>query len=163
MGTNYYRIPSESELESRRLRLLSRIEKLDMQGANVSRGFRNIEGEDEWELLSPWDEFEMGTRVHLGKRSGGWRFTWNFHKGRYYGTRQELFAFIQSGRVVDEYGEELNPEEFIQMALNWCPDGEIFCLGWVRRKHPADVILYRTEQYDREEDGLVISASTDFS
>jgi len=163
MGTNYYRIPSEGELDSRRIRLLSRIGQLDISGTNVARGFRDIEGGDEWELLSPWDEFEMGMRVHLGKRSGGWRFTWNFHKGRYYGNRQELFAFIRSGRVVDEYGEELSPDEFIEMALNWYPDGEIFCLDWVRRKQPANVILYRHEQYDREEDGLVISASTDFS
>jgi len=31
----------------------------------------------------------------------------------------ELFKFIRSGRVVDEYGEIMDVEEFIQMALDW--------------------------------------------
>ena len=163
MGTNYYRIPTEAEIEGRRQLLLSRIADLDLSAANVAHGFRDIQGEDDFDQLSPWDEFDSGTRIHLGKRSGCWRFTWNFHKGRYYSNRESLFTFIRAGRVVDEYGTQLDPEEFIQMALNWCPDGEIFNLNYVFRKEPGRSILFRDDQYDREEDGLVICASHEFS
>ena len=163
MGTNYYRIPTEAEIEGRRQLLLSRIADLDLSAANVAHDFRDIQGEDDFDQLSPWDEFDSGTCIHLGKRSGGWRFTWNFHKGRYYSNRESLFTFIRAGRVVDEYGTQLDPEEFIQMALNWCPDGEIFNLNYVFRKEPGRSILYRDDQYDREEDGLVICASDEFS
>ena len=163
MGTNYYRIPTEAEIEGRRQLLLSRIADLDLSAANVAHDFRDIQGEDDFDQLSPWDEFDSGTRIHLGKRSGGWRFTWNFHKGRYYSNRESLFTFIRAGRVVDEYGTQLDPEEFIQMALNWCPDGEIFNLNYVFRKEPGRSILFRDDQYDREEDGLVICASHEFS
>jgi hypothetical protein len=51
MGTNYYRIPTASEVE---------------------RGFRYIETDSDLpylDIANPWDEFIEGTSIHLGKRS----------------------------------------------------------------------------------------------
>jgi hypothetical protein len=164
MGTNFYRIPSETEMASRLERLQSRVSGLDMSPAEIGQGFATIDDEScDWSTLTPWDEFVEGTRVHLGKRSGGWRFTWNFHNGRYYSNRQELFDFIRSGRVVDEYGTPRDPSEFIEMALGWCPDGDVFDADYVRRTYPGRSILYTADHYSREEEGLVISGSTEFS
>jgi hypothetical protein len=79
----------------------------------------------------------------------GWKFCWNFHDNRYYKDKESLLEFICSGRVVDEYGEECDVEEFITMALEWGqPDGL-----------PADVESY----YDKEIDGLWVSSSIAFS
>jgi len=98
----------------------------------------------ELEHDSPWSEFLHGTRVHLGKRSGGWKFCWNFHESEYYSNKDELLAFVRSGRVVDEYDKEWQPEDFIQMALDWGqPDGRIL--------------------YEKCIDGLNVSTSTEFS
>src|SRR6056300_1278831 len=121
MGTNYYRIPSDKEMEDRKERLQVRLIGLKLTPDLIESGFRYIENSElAWDGLSPWDEFTEDTVVHLGKRSSGWKFCWNFHDGEYYSTKQELLDFIRSGRVVDEYGVAEPVDEFIQMALTWC-------------------------------------------
>jgi hypothetical protein len=73
----------------------------------------------------------------------GWKFCWNFHKEKYYKDKESLLNFIRSGRVMDEYGEEMNVEEFITMALEW--------------GQPNGLVA------DKEVDGLRVSSSTEFS
>lgn len=164
MGTNYYRIPSKKELEHRKGMLMEQIKDMRMDPADVERGFRFIEdpnAEYDWDnLRSPWDIFTESTCVHLGKRSGGWTFVWNFHDDVFYHDKQSLLEFIRNGRIVNEYGEVLDPEEFIQMALEWGqPDG--FTLEKYYKANPS----HRTgfEKPERFVDGLRISDSTDFS
>jgi hypothetical protein len=120
MGTNYYRIPTEQEMEERRARLAKRIQELEMTPSNIERRFSTIPTHDSdyvWEHESPWDEFTNETAIHLGKRSSGWKFCWNFNGERYYTNKETLLKFIKSGRVVDEYGTELEADEFIQIAM----------------------------------------------
>jgi hypothetical protein len=163
MGTNFYRIPSAKDMEDRRNRLQSTIRKMEMTPANIERAFGIIEDpDDQYTKLSPWDQFLEGSSVHLGKRSGGWKFCWNFHNGRYYNTKDELFKFIEEGRVVDEYGSEISSEEFIEMALNWCPD------GWDNQTYYKENPMQRTSWFDPDRyndiyiDELRVSSSTDF-
>jgi hypothetical protein len=162
MGTNYYRIPKVSEIEQRKVKLQSRIQTMPITPSFIERDFRFIDDpNDEWCKLSPWDEFIEGTNIHLGKRSGGWKFCWNFHNNQYYTDKESLLEFIRSGRVVNEYGDELDVEEFITMALEWgrpnglTADAEYFNTT----EHHA--WMSNTEAYhDREIDGLRVSAST---
>ena len=165
MGTNYYRIPKVDEINTRYQKLHLRLQEMDMWNPSlIEDGYRFIENpEDEWSRLSPWDEFTEGTSVHLGKRSMGWKFCWNFHNGKYYSNKEELLDFIRKGRVVDEYGSPMNVEEFIEMSLSWGqPDGlvadkEYFDkferLSWFNSE----------DHYDKEIDGLRVSSSTEFS
>jgi hypothetical protein len=129
----------------------------------VERDFRNLSINGDYNHISPWEDFIDGNSIHLGKRSGGWKFCWNFHKNTYYTNKEELFAFIRSGRVVDEYGKEWNPEEFIEMAMNWDPAGwdtQTYYEENPRdRIHWVDYSLY----YDSYIDGLRVSSSTEFS
>src|SRR6056300_669224 len=113
MGTNYYRIPTQSEMETRKAKLIKDIVDLDISPSNIETEFRQYNYEDSWDSESVWDRFIEGTSIHLGKRSGGWKFCWNFHKNKYYKDKESLLNFIRTGRVVDEYGEEMNVEEFI--------------------------------------------------
>ena len=159
MGTNYYRIPSVQEMEQRKAKLIENVTNLVVSPYMIERKFTNFEvGFDRY---SPWDIFTMGTSIHLGKRSGGWKFLWNFHKNEYYSNKEELFQFIKSGRVVDEYGDEMEVEEFIKMALEWGQpdgyDGEKY-----RREHPRQY-YYDFEDKERYIDGLRVSPHTDFS
>jgi hypothetical protein len=120
MGTNYYRIPKAEEVEARKAKLLARIQDLNLSPSNIKSDFITIENpKSSWDYHSPWSEFTEDLNIHLGKRSCGWKFCWNFHKDKYYSNKEELLAFIRSGRVVDEYSEEWDPEEFIKMALDW--------------------------------------------
>lgn len=53
-------------------------------------------------------------RLHLGKSSAGWKFT--FRKQDEYSNFQQFKEFIQSDRVriEDEYGREISAEELVE-------------------------------------------------
>jgi hypothetical protein len=165
MGTNYYRIPTEEEIESRKQRLQSRIRTMHVDVNSIERGFRYIDNsKDEWSSLSPWDEFIEGTSIHLGKRSGGWKFCWNFHNNQYYKDKESLLNFIRSGRVVNEYGDEMDREEFITMALEWGqPDGLVADEKYFNSTEHHRWMSNPSDYYDNEVDGLRVSSSTEFS
>lgn len=165
MGTNYYRIPKVDEINTRYQKLTRRLQEMDMWNPSlIEDGYRFIENpEDEWSRLSPWDEFTNGTSVHLGKRSMGWKFCWNFHNGKYYSNKEELLDFIRKGRVVDEYGSPMKVEEFIEMALSWGqPDGMVADKEYFD-KHERLSWFNSEDHYDKEIDGLRVSSSTEFS
>jgi hypothetical protein len=166
MGTNYYRVPKSHEVVERMQKLNMRVGEMDIWSASDAKNqFRTIPV-TEYQYMTPWDEFVEGLSVHLGKRSSGWKFCWNFHNNEHYSNKKELLKFIRTGRVVDEYGMEIEPEEFIKMALEWGqPDGEIFNEEYERKlkkKYPGSFI-HGPESYDLEIDGLRVSRSTDFS
>lgn len=162
MGTNYYRIPTAAEMEKRKQLLQTQVRGLDVSPAAISQGFTydNPKGFDRY---SPWDIFTEDVEVHLGKRSGGWKFCWNFHNDKYYNDKESLEMFVKSGRVINEYGEEISPDEFLKMAYEWCTD------GWDNQKYyeerPQDRIAWidYSKHMDRYVDGLRISSSTEFS
>ncbi len=164
MGTNYYRIPSEDEVKLRHKKLLDDIRDLDLSPKSIERGFES--DSNDFALISnDWSEFLKGIKVHLGKRSGGWQFLWDFNDNEYYSNREELFSFIRSGRVIDEYSDELNVEDFIEMALNWEPNGKYICEDYYRKEFDEKGIsrpFYSTTPYDKEIDGLRVSSYTGF-
>ena len=162
MGTNYYRIPTQLEVEERKAKLIKDIADLDISPLNIESGFRQYKSEDSWDMESVWDRFTQVTSIHLGKRSGGWKFCWNFHDNKYYKDRDSLLDFIRSGRVIDEYGEVWNVEEFINMAFEWGqPDGLIMDEKWTRENSSW---LPNPQDYaDKIIDGLRVSISTEFS
>jgi hypothetical protein len=165
MSTNYYRTPTHEEMLGRQQTLIQQVTTMDMSMENLERGMKYISPTKDWEWFSPWDMFLEDTSIHLGKRSMGWKFCWNFHKDKYYSDKETLLEFIRSGRVVDEYGEEQDVEEFITMALNWGePDGlvvnEIYRIQ--QRSKGAGSFFDKPEYDDRIVDGLRVSSSDDF-
>lgn len=165
MGTNYYRIPTVDEVEQKRKILLVQIETMQMEPSDVENGFRFISPNKDWEWFSPWDIFTKDLSIHLGKRSMGWKFCWNFHDNKYYTNKQELIDYVLSGRVVDEYGEEMNQQEFLDMAFDWGePDGLTVNAEYYEKNPTASVSWFNKESYyDRIIDGLRVSSSTEFS
>ena len=165
MGTNYYRIPTEEEMLKRQQTLIQQVTTMDMSMENIERGMRYISPTKDWEWFSPWEMFIEGTNIHLGKRSSGWKFCWNFHKDKYYQDKETLFEFIRSGRVVNEYGEELEVNEFIVMALNWGePDGLVLDQDYRKEQRSKGMgTFFDDPKYDdRIVDGLRVSSSDDF-
>lgn len=163
MGTNYTRIPTAEEMEAKRKELVKTVGELIMEPSLINREFQ-ITKEDTWDSESPWDQFLDGTAVHLGKRSGGWKFCWNFHNNKYYSSREELIQFVLSGRVVDEYGEEMDPQEFLDMAFSWGePDGLVADEEYFNKNERNNWMSNPSDYYDRIIDGLRVSSSTEFS
>jgi hypothetical protein len=166
MSTNYYRIPKASEVRVKYLDLVDKINGLDIWSPeNIYNEFKTIEkGFERW---SAWDEFIDGLKTHIGKRSGGWKFLWDFQEGRFYTNKEELLKFIRSGRVVDEYGELQDTEEFIKMALEWGqPDGHIYDKNYLDEQMRSTNYRPFTDMskyYDKEIDGLRVSSTAEFS
>ena len=163
MGTNYYRIPTSAEMIRREQRLRMRIDEMDtINPREISGGFRTISVGEYPYAIAPWAEFVEGTKIHLGKRSSGWKFIWNWNDGKHYKTKEELFKFILSGRIVDEYGTFIKGQEFIDMALEWGKED-----GWDNetyyQNHPEHKVSWRDGKYEEYIDGLRVSTSTEFS
>ena len=65
--------------------------------------------------------------------------------------------------IVDEYGELIDTEEFIKMALEWGqPDGCVLNQEYID-KHKSNHSSYISSYYDKEVDGLRVSSHTEFS
>lgn len=164
MGTNYYRIPTEEEIISKKSVLIDDIKSMPVDANMIEREFSYLgawDNEDDWERLNPWQKFVEGNSIHLGKRSSGWVFCWNFHDKKFYSDKKTLLEFIKAGRVVNEYGEEMEADEFIKMALEWGQPN-----GWNLETYYKENSGHRPYGYTPKEeyiDGLRISDSTDFS
>ncbi len=88
----------------------------------------------------------VGGEIHLGKRSGGWKFLWNpnifvIRNGHMEGSRyipdhntpHYLYPLTKKGLkefinrkdilIYDEYEELQEKEKFWEMTLEWCKDG----------------------------------------
>lgn len=163
MSTNYYRIPKTPEVVSRIQKFNVRMQELDyVSPASVHNEFKSI-WVDEYTVISPWEELTSNLNVHLGKRSSGWKFLWNWNDSKYYSNKEELVKFVRSGRVVDEYGRDIPVEEFLKMSFEWGQED-----GWddetYHKEHPdsyrPSFLEHRKEQYI---DGLRVAPYTDFS
>jgi hypothetical protein len=166
MSTNYYRIPNQKVVREKYLNLVEQVSDMDIfSPENIYNEFRTIEkGFERW---SPWDEFLDGLKIHIGKRSSGWKFLWNFNDNKHYSNKEGLLKFIRSGRIVDEYGELQDTEEFIKMALEWGqPDGKVVNKDYFDEQSKLGLrnYLFSTrEYYDKEVDGLRVSKHIEFS
>ena len=166
MSTNYYRIPKQKVVREKYLELVEQISYMDIfSPEQIYNEFRTIEkGFERW---SPWDNFIDGLKIHLGKRSSGWKFCWNFQDNKFYTNKEELLKFVRSGRIVDEYGELQNTEEFIKMSLEWGqPDGYVLDDNYI--KEQSKLAHYKpftdmSKYYDKEVDGLRVSSTAEFS
>ena len=89
MGTNFY------------LR-----KKLSAKEKEIAKQYIEEDNYEELKNLIPED-------IHIGKRSGGWKFLWDAHFFRYYKpNKQALFDWLKSGQIIDEYGNEFTFKEF---------------------------------------------------
>ncbi len=111
MGTNVYAIRKNP----RELRSWKKLEQA-------------VDAHDPWILLDEAGEFEealKSNRVHIGKRSYGWRFLFDYNKWEYYDhTRESIMKFLESCFAVEnEYGEPMTPDEFWNDYAMCNPDG----------------------------------------
>lgn len=115
MGTNYYlkRIPTEDEI--------AQCHKLLDE--------RKIEYDDVYkeDFGSPYLEAELEKiteKIHIGKKSCGWRFLFQIHKDLYGKSIQSCLDFIENQtktgmwKFIDEYGESVPLVDFESLVHN---------------------------------------------
>ena len=140
MSTNYYLRHKPTFGQINELTDLIRSTKNGEHFKEVIDMVNKIYGEpDEYDQTNEWG------KLHIGKRSRGWKFQWcpNIIKHnmsymedgeyipkyeyeyRYPLTKQGLTDFIMQDDIVviDEYNEVQDKVEFLEMAFSWYPDG----------------------------------------
>lgn len=63
-----------------------------------------------------WEEVKdsLPKEIHIGKRSGGWKFLWDCHKFNYYEPNKEsLINWLHSGDIYDENGTKFTVNQFL--------------------------------------------------
>ncbi len=144
MSTNYYLRHKPTFGQINELTDLIRSTKNGEHFKEVIDMVNKIYGEpDEYDQTNEWG------KLHIGKRSNGWKFQWcpNIIKHnmsymengeyipkyeyeyRYPLTKQGLTDFIMQDDIVviDEYYEVQDKAEFLEMAFSWYPDGYDSC------------------------------------
>lgn len=79
-------------------------------------------------LYDLWNNFSTAydrehKAIHLGKRSGGWQFLWQFHDGKFYSdnlTSIKEFLNNPDYQIVDECGDVFTTEEFLNDEIGHC-------------------------------------------
>lgn len=62
--------------------------------------------------------------IHIGKRSGGWKFLWDANEFKYFEpTKESLIEWLKSGQIIDEYDQEFTFDEFWNKELDGFWDG----------------------------------------
>lgn len=155
MGTNYYavRIMDENDKETA----------------------KKMIDNDEYEDLKDLIETKY-KKVHIGKSSYGWKFLFNWNKGKFYEPiKSSINDFLMRHRIVDEYGQEIALEAFwdmVEMKQDGMDNEKYYeeC-----EKGKRDIILcgemyfddkikkYNPKFYEFYSDGLRFSSVTDFS
>lgn len=143
MGTNYYlhKKPTEEEL-------ISLKETIDetVNGTHFKEVLSAAHLLFDQPESNDIDSIEGWGKLHIGKRSNGWKFDWcpniikmnlsyidenhNYvekheYRLRYPLTKQGITDYIMRDDIVviNEYGEVQDKEEFLDMAFNWFPNG----------------------------------------
>lgn len=77
------------------------------------------------DVLEKFHQEESMARIHIGKRSGGWKFLFNHNNWVYYSyTRESIDAFLRSCELIEnEYGEPVTVEEFWKDYVEDFADG----------------------------------------
>ena len=108
-----------------------------------------------------YENRESNNEIHLGKRSYGWQFLWDYHNGIYYEpTLESIKKFLSQEDLViyNEYGEIFTPDQLFNDELSCC---------LYKDEHHSDGSdddsITRWHDYYFTNDGLRFSKFEDFS
>jgi len=78
-----------------------------------------------YQFLDYYNKHTEENKVHLGKRSGGWKFVFNHNNWKYYDyTEESIKEFLKScDRIFDEYDNDYTVEEFWKKFIDSGKDG----------------------------------------
>ena len=150
MGTNFFCVEKISRRQRSKIKSLLReyIEVVDK--VNTACDFH--------ELHSKYNEMILDIipeKVHLGKRSHGWQFLWDYHDGRYFKANLEsIKEFLKDKIIVDENNEVFSLDQFLNEEIAdylYNTDGKLY-----------DCVELLPSYYFIS-DGLRFSKSEDFS
>lgn len=153
MGTNFfYRIPpKESEIDE----LHKKIDRLKSAAT------------DYYDIKEFLDVMEKKYNIHLGKRSYGWQFLWDYHDGNFFKDNlKSIKEFLQKnkGTIVDEYEHKYTIDEFLNDEITLYRDKDHCDAMQYHLEHPTERLSYNIAAHEFiSKDGLRFSKDEDFS
>lgn len=80
--------------------------------------------------------------IHIGKRSGGWKFHWDHNYFKFFKpSKESLIEWLKSGQIVDESGEEFTFDQFWNKEIaNFLYKG--YDLDKYAKEHPEEHSIY---------------------
>lgn len=106
--------------------------------------------------------------VHLGKRSYGWQFLWNYNNGDYYEASLESirkFLTNSGGWIENEYHNKFTIDEFFEDEIKDClykDDNHVDAVAWYE-KHPDEWWSEDPAKHEFTKNGLRFSKHSEFS
>lgn len=84
----------------------------------------------------------LPNKIHIGKRSGGWRFHWDHNYFKFFKpSKESLIEWLKSGQIVDEYGEEFTFDQFWNKEIaNFLYKG--YDMDSYAKEHPEEHSIY---------------------
>jgi hypothetical protein len=96
---------------------------------------------------------------HIGKSSYGWAFTFQGYPWMHLTSWQQWKEFLKDEVIVDEYGEVMQYEKFVQMLETYKAPGYVREDGHVNSRHNDQ---YKSERDWTDDDGYSFT-TTEFS
>lgn len=153
MGTNfYYKIPLKKRDKEN---LHEMVDKLPEEGFYL--------------LKDKLEELEKASIIHLGKRSYGWQFLWDYHDGRFYSDSLEsIMHYLNNGEgvIYNEYGETFTVKQFFDdEIMNCLYKDEKHCDAFqYHQQYPEEPLFYNINDHEfTSDDGLRFCKDEDFS
>jgi hypothetical protein len=105
--------------------------------------------------------------IHLGKRSYGWQFLWNYNDGDFYKDNLEsIIKFLkeEGGWIENEYGDKFNVEQFFNEIQDCLYKDENHCDAIsYHLKHPEEPCYEDPSKHEYQSSGLRFSRHSEFS
>ena len=153
MGTNFYC----RKIDRKHRKMFSK--DLSALNEHISLNIDNPEVnllEEVNRFISDYRDFEK--EIHLGKRSYGWQFLWDYHDGKYFNSNLDsIKEFLSQDDIIiyDEYGNFYEVEQLFNDELANCL--------YKDATHNDGMDGEYSEYYFKSEDGLRFSKFEDFS
>lgn len=152
MGTNFYC----RKINRKHRKMFS--DDLNELSQYITYNIDNIE----LDLVEKVKEFiesnsDLEEEIHLGKRSYGWQFLWDYHNGKYFKPNLESIKNFLSQddiTIYNEYGEHFTVDQLFNDELSNCL--------YKDSTHDDGMNGEYSEYYFKSEDGLRFSKFEDF-
>lgn len=116
MGTNFY---CKKPISKKNRKLV--VEQLNALIKEVENECNNINLQDIFLDYKESIDTLLPEPIHLGKRSHGWQFLWNYHNGKYFDANlNSIKIFLEDKIIYNEYGKVFSLDAFLNEELGKC-------------------------------------------
>lgn len=154
MGTNFYcRKINQATKDELRIKFDKLHEDLIESIEDASPSYQSIINN------FMWDNENLIKEIHLGKRSAGWQFLWDYHNGIYFKpTLESIKEFLSQKDIViyDEYNTRYSLDQFINEEIG----AYLYCDANHSNGYGGSI---NWDEYYFTNDGLRFSKFEDFS